>query len=256
MAIIGTLPNNIQDGQVADAVPVMADFNFIVSQVNANAQPLNVPPSGTLLNIQTFTASATYAPTAGTNQIVAVLVGGGGAGGGATGTNASQISAAAGGNSATLCMARFASGFSGQPIVIGAGGAPLAGGGGGNGVSSTFLSLTAPGGTGGNLTGTVLTSASAVAYPLAAGPKATGGFLNTFCSLGGTSAFIQNQAPIMGNGADSPLGGGGGIGILNGAGGAGNTSGAGGGGTLNAPSQGNQTGGAGASGICIIYEYS
>jgi len=40
MAIIGALPNIISDGQVIDAVPVMADFNFIVAQVNANAQPL------------------------------------------------------------------------------------------------------------------------------------------------------------------------------------------------------------------------
>ena len=58
MAIIGTLPNNIQDGQVADATPVMADFNYIVSQVNANAAPLGTltAPSGTGLTF--FQASA------------------------------------------------------------------------------------------------------------------------------------------------------------------------------------------------------
>jgi hypothetical protein len=37
MSIIGTLPNNIQNGQLEDATPVMANFNFIVNQVNANA---------------------------------------------------------------------------------------------------------------------------------------------------------------------------------------------------------------------------
>lgn len=36
-AIIGTLPAQIVDGQIADAAPVMANFNFIVAQVNANA---------------------------------------------------------------------------------------------------------------------------------------------------------------------------------------------------------------------------
>jgi hypothetical protein len=36
MAIINPLPNNIVDGTTADAVPVMANFNWIVSQVNAN----------------------------------------------------------------------------------------------------------------------------------------------------------------------------------------------------------------------------
>jgi len=35
--IIPPLPFNIQDGQVIDAVPVMADFNHIVANVNANA---------------------------------------------------------------------------------------------------------------------------------------------------------------------------------------------------------------------------
>lgn len=42
MAIIGALPNIISDGQIIDAVPVMNDFNWIVSQVNANAQALSV----------------------------------------------------------------------------------------------------------------------------------------------------------------------------------------------------------------------
>lgn len=37
MAIIGTLPNVIANGQLEDADPVMADFQFIVSEVNANA---------------------------------------------------------------------------------------------------------------------------------------------------------------------------------------------------------------------------
>lgn len=38
--IVGPLPNNIVDGDVVDAVPVMNDFNWIVSQVNANVPPL------------------------------------------------------------------------------------------------------------------------------------------------------------------------------------------------------------------------
>jgi len=49
MAIIGTLPNTISNGQTVDATPVMADFNFIVNQVNANAAPLGTftAPTGT-----------------------------------------------------------------------------------------------------------------------------------------------------------------------------------------------------------------
>ena len=38
--IIGALPNTLINGTTADAVQVMADLNFIVNQVNANAAPL------------------------------------------------------------------------------------------------------------------------------------------------------------------------------------------------------------------------
>jgi len=49
MPIIGTLPNNIQNGQAEDATPVMANFNFIINQVNAAAAPLGTftAPAGT-----------------------------------------------------------------------------------------------------------------------------------------------------------------------------------------------------------------
>lgn len=39
MSIIGTLPNTLTNGTPADATQVMADLNFIVSQVNTNAAP-------------------------------------------------------------------------------------------------------------------------------------------------------------------------------------------------------------------------
>lgn len=42
--IIGSLPYNIQNGDAVDAIPVMADFNFIVSQVNANVPLLTTVP--------------------------------------------------------------------------------------------------------------------------------------------------------------------------------------------------------------------
>ena len=38
--IVGPLPNNIIDGTIIDAVPVMANYNWIVNQVNANVPPL------------------------------------------------------------------------------------------------------------------------------------------------------------------------------------------------------------------------
>lgn len=40
MSIIGTLPNNIKNGDLEDAITLMANFNWIVAQVNANSAPL------------------------------------------------------------------------------------------------------------------------------------------------------------------------------------------------------------------------
>ncbi|QTD88883.1 tail fiber domain-containing protein [Burkholderia anthina] len=66
MAIIGNLPSTLVNGTTADATQVMANFNYVLSQVNANAQPLlasapaftgltlNEPANGTT----TFTLNA------------------------------------------------------------------------------------------------------------------------------------------------------------------------------------------------------
>lgn len=67
MAIIGPLPNILQDGTPADAVPVMADFNWIVAQVNLNAVGTPALASYALLNSPTFTGTPT-APTAAVND--------------------------------------------------------------------------------------------------------------------------------------------------------------------------------------------
>ncbi|MBY4771767.1 tail fiber domain-containing protein [Burkholderia ambifaria] len=40
MSIIGNFPNTLSNGTTADATQVMADLNYIATQVNANAQPL------------------------------------------------------------------------------------------------------------------------------------------------------------------------------------------------------------------------
>ena len=50
MAIVGPLPNQILDGQEANALPVMQDLQYIADQVNANAQPIGAT-SGTLVGV-------------------------------------------------------------------------------------------------------------------------------------------------------------------------------------------------------------
>jgi hypothetical protein len=54
MSIIGPLPNNIVNGDAIDAVPVMANFNWIVSQVNANTPSIVNTP------ITAFTPGLTF----------------------------------------------------------------------------------------------------------------------------------------------------------------------------------------------------
>ena len=63
MPIVGTLPNNIQDGQIADAVPVMANYQWIIDQVNANAA------STAYVNTQIAAAVATLGPAGGNTQL-------------------------------------------------------------------------------------------------------------------------------------------------------------------------------------------
>lgn len=59
--IIAPLPNNIVDGTIIDAVPVMANFNWIVQQVNANAAAGNIANAS---SIPTFVPSGSVTGTA------------------------------------------------------------------------------------------------------------------------------------------------------------------------------------------------
>ena len=50
MAIIGPLPNDILAGQLVSAAPVMANYNWLLTQVNSNAMPFAATgPSGNVL---------------------------------------------------------------------------------------------------------------------------------------------------------------------------------------------------------------
>lgn len=65
--IVGPLPNNILNGSIIDAVPVMANFNWIVAQVNANAGAGAITNS---LSIPTFVPPAS---TSGTANAISLL---------------------------------------------------------------------------------------------------------------------------------------------------------------------------------------
>jgi hypothetical protein len=67
MSIIGTLPDNLVNGTIADASQVMADLNFIVNQVNANANPIGTLTAPTGTRVLFNQAAAPLGWTADTN---------------------------------------------------------------------------------------------------------------------------------------------------------------------------------------------
>jgi hypothetical protein len=254
MTIISTLPNNIQDGQVADAAPVMANFNAIVNEVNANAAPLGYIPLGTFLSIQALTTTGVYTPNPNATKILVILQGPGGGGAGATGTASNSVSAAGSGGAGGRAFAVITSGFSGQIATLPPGGTGGSNGGsGGAGGNASFLGLTANGGLGGGVA-----TAGAAFGDGGLGGSASGGTLNTQGSQGGwTDAALSVGIYHTTPGASSEYGSGGAV-VASGSNGVSATGfGAGGGGTINGPSAGSGlVGGNGSGSLLLIYEYS
>lgn len=84
--IIGTLPVALSNGTTADASQVMADLNFIVNQVNANALPIgtsSMPNLASIGPVPTVTLTVTFDPglqinnTSGSDGAVIMLLGNG-----------------------------------------------------------------------------------------------------------------------------------------------------------------------------------
>lgn len=252
--IIGPLPNIISDGQVADAVPVMNDFNWIVNQVNANGAPNNVnfplPASGSLINVQTIASTGLYTPTTGTNSVIVWLVGGGGAGGGCPATNASQNAVSTGGGAGALLVVRLLSGFTGGTVTIGAGGTGVVGAQGNPGGATTFAGYSAGGGGGGAISLATTTSAS-IRGSFGGAVAGSGLLLSSTGNPSDPSFVIVGGANLVGNGGAGPFGGAG-----QSASGSGAGPGSGGSGTISGASSAAIAGTNGSAGICIIYEFA
>lgn len=218
----------------------------------ANAQ------RGRLIGVQKFAGIGawTYTPTPGTQSVVVEVQGGGGAGGGARETGAGFVSVGSGGASGGYARSRITSGFAGVTVTVGAGGNPVNGGNGGNGGASSFGSfLSASGGGGGATAGPTgapwLTGGgwpgNGTGGNIENSPGAPGGVslsLTTgaanFGAPGGSSRFSGGGSPRSGGGAGVDASGFGG----------------GGGGTASGQNWAALSGGAGAAGIVIIWEYA
>lgn len=218
--------------------------------------------AGALLNVQTFTSSGTYTPTAGTTSIIVEVQAAGGGSGGCVATSASQLSYGGGGGAGTFVKARITSGFSGAAVTIGsAGAAGAAGAAGGNGGATSFGSLVScPGGNGGAAGAAITASQGHVGFSGGAkgGAPTISGATALQTVRGAPAGFFHDTATstIGSAGGSSPHGNGGAPAVINGAVDPANGYGAGAAGPVNGPSQSAKVGAAGTPGFVVIYEYS
>ncbi len=214
--------------------------------------------NGTLLNIQIFNTAGTftYTPTAGALTAVVEVLGGGGGGGGSASTGAGQISAGAGGGAGGYGRKRILSGLTTTTVTVGAfGGGGSAGASGSAGGTSSFGAIVSCTGGNGGAAGVAGTTGAGLG---AAGGTSTGGDLN-ITGQSGDGPFGAGSIPIVksGKGANSQYGAGGTFQVTFATGGAASGFGSGGGGSADPPSQGSPaSGGNGAIGLVIVWEYA
>jgi hypothetical protein len=207
-----------------------------------------------LLGVQTFYASGTYTPTAGTTHVLVEGMGGGGGGGtGGVGANLSYTGAGGGGGAQAEMTRAVLQVSTAQTVTIGAGGAPST-----NGGNTTLGALfTATGGLKGN-------NASGLTAGIGGVASNASDLLLSTSGVTGVAGYATGSVnPGMSGGAGAgviPAPGGIGAGAGNGAAGAnsvGRGGGAGGGaGTYSGGgAYSGGAGGTGGGGMLRIYEY-
>lgn len=266
-AIGGTTQYNVAVGGSAGLAFVGPSTSGYVLTSNGGAAYPSFQPvpaaTGSLLNVQVFTASGTYTPTSGAHSDIACGTGGGGGGGGAALTSSSQVSIGGSGVSGSWGCARITS-LSSQTVTIGAAGAagPAGGNpGGAGGTTSIGTWLSCPGG-GYGQGGAATAFANTSVWTTNAGQPAT-------CTSSGTLLYASpGNLPSLGMwgyngtldwpapGGSNPYGAGGWQGSVSaGAGANGTGHGAGGSGAICGVSCASFAGGTGSGGILIVYEY-
>ena len=214
--------------------------------------------AGRLLNVQRFTASGTYTPTAGMATVIFEVQGGGAAGCGCSGATGTNVSLGAPGTSGSYAKGLFTAAAVGasQTITVGAGGTGVgAGAGNPGGTSSGGALISAPGGVSGSplvdqVPPTISGNGSQSSAPTGA---------NIFGAIGTspspTIALGQFLA-ITGVGGGTIFGPGAPGISINTTGPAATNLGTGGGGSAVNGGGGSAAGGAGFHGIIIAWEYS
>lgn len=219
--------------------------------------------TGRLLNIQVFSASGTYTPTAGAKTAIVDAQGAGGQGGGSAACSSSQNSFGTGGHSGSRAIVKISlTGVNSVAVTVGAGGSNgTAGNAGQTGATSSFGTYAScPGGAGGGVLGP--TTGSFIGGNSSALPSPTiSGVLQTILSQQGNSGqpaiCIAVGTALSGAGGISPAYSGSVTGLNGtGTGSTGGQLGAGGSGAFSAASAAAQIGGSGQNGYVLVYEYA
>lgn len=228
----------------------------ITGSSNVSITGLSIP--GAFIGVQVLTSSGTYTPSTGTGTVNLVLVGGGGGGGGVRGSAASA-GAGGGGGAGGLCIKTFSGVTGTYTYTIGSGGGGGTGAGpsvGSNGTATTFVNggttYRASPGVGGS---PCTLSAALQIRSGGDGGGSSNGDLNCPGQAGGYGINVSTTTCISGSGGTTPYGGGG---IpVNSASAAGNNGSGYGSGGSGAAAVGNvnNTGGSGANGVIIVFEY-
>jgi len=215
------------------------------------------PAPGSLLNVRVFSTAGTftYTETSGTKKVAVEVQAAGGAGAGSPATAAGQAAIGSGGGAGAYAKSLFTTGFSGVTVTVGAGGTGVSGLAGNNGGPSSFGALVScPGGRGGTAAG----PSAGLFFSYATSSTApSGGNIQSNIGQGSDLAIVFSASSMVFGragqslfGAGAPAGGAGLAGV------AATSPGSGGGGTALTPSLAALTGGAGAPGIVIVWEYA
>ena len=265
--ILTHLNQALTGGEIVSGGLVTVKYNAtLASWIIHGSTGSSAATTGRFISVQRFTTAgtSTYTPSPGTKKIIVELVGGGGAGAGVSSTSSGYSATGGGGGAGAYVKAVFNAVPTSVSVVVGAAGSGTTGSGTSGGASSFGGYFNAPGGSAGS-------TRNLNSFPVM-GPFGAGGIAPTITTTSGMSIITSSIGSsggfgmvvslggdgLGGSGGNSPLGNGGyGSGTQNpGVSGGGYGSGGGGACIASGGVATSYSGGDGAVGACIIWEYA